>query len=369
MSKYGEFEIVRTERHKPKKATDNVDEDGMREYSFLKCPHCQKNDIEIVSSNLVKQKSSAIKDHIMVCTEFKGERPTKRKVSTTKTALVPFGGTEMVPFGESSGTEMVQYVCNNPCHDKGSQEWEDMKRKVKELEEKFDKASKGKEVSDGILAQHQIWWGDCAMALGMKPPQDPPLLVDKVRRLREMREIDPEAAKEEYRKNTALLHEMIQEKNRTIEDKTMMIKQKDEVLMLKEQAWKDQIATFQRIVDEKELEFTRAEAEKAEAERERNQAMQKLEEATATASKATETATSASARAEKLKKERDTLRSKLNEHLKATGQFQRMSRTEPLGPSQWPSSSKRKASELTPVQSLQYYCMNMQEANKRTREE
>lgn len=79
MSKYGEFYVVRTERHRPKKLTNNVDEDGMRDYSFLKCPHCQKGDIEILTCNLVTQKYAVIRDHMMICTEYNGIRPVKRK--------------------------------------------------------------------------------------------------------------------------------------------------------------------------------------------------------------------------------------------------------------------------------------------------
>jgi len=86
MSKYGEFDVVRTERRTPPKTTDsNVDKDGMREYSFIKCPHCNKNDIEIVSSNMDKQKYTVIREHIIVCPSFSGERPVKRSKTTLET--------------------------------------------------------------------------------------------------------------------------------------------------------------------------------------------------------------------------------------------------------------------------------------------
>ena len=79
MSKYGDFKVVRTERRVPKKATDpNVDADGMREYSFLKCPHCQTEDIELLTCALAYNKSVVTRDHIAICPAYTGERPVKR---------------------------------------------------------------------------------------------------------------------------------------------------------------------------------------------------------------------------------------------------------------------------------------------------
>tara|TARA_B110001452_G_scaffold210267_1_gene180643 strand:+ start:100 stop:516 length:417 start_codon:yes stop_codon:yes gene_type:complete len=79
MSKYGDFKVVRTERRVPKKATDpNVDFDGMREYSFLKCPHCHIETILIASLNVQIQQHAAIREHIATCPAYTGERPVKR---------------------------------------------------------------------------------------------------------------------------------------------------------------------------------------------------------------------------------------------------------------------------------------------------
>jgi len=78
MSKYGVFKVVRTDRHFPKKATDpNADVDGMREYSFLECPHCHI-EVEILTCALAYNKSVVTGDHIAVCTAYTGERPVKR---------------------------------------------------------------------------------------------------------------------------------------------------------------------------------------------------------------------------------------------------------------------------------------------------
>lgn len=90
MGKYGDFNVVRTERRVPKRSPDpNVDADGMREYSFLRCPHCKIENIEIASSAIRTGKSLVVQEHIAVCPAYIGERPTKRcKEKKESTALV-----------------------------------------------------------------------------------------------------------------------------------------------------------------------------------------------------------------------------------------------------------------------------------------
>mgnify|MGYP006144679831 CR=1 FL=1 len=79
MSKYGAFDVVRTERLKCKRVNDpHADEEGMREYSYLKCPHCNNEVIEIASSTMERQKFAVIRDHMLICPSFTGERPPKR---------------------------------------------------------------------------------------------------------------------------------------------------------------------------------------------------------------------------------------------------------------------------------------------------
>ena len=109
MSKYGDFEVVRTERRVPKKATDpNVDADGMREYSFLKCPHCKTEDIIIASLNLKIQKHATIREHVAVCPSYTGERPVKRcKEKKESTALVVRAPTAS-PESESTGISLEE---------------------------------------------------------------------------------------------------------------------------------------------------------------------------------------------------------------------------------------------------------------------
>jgi len=93
MSKYGDFKVVRTERRTPKQSGDpNADADGMREYSFLKCPHCLNEDIELLTCALAYNKSVVTRDHIAVCPSYTGERPVKRCKAVK---LVPYSNNEV----------------------------------------------------------------------------------------------------------------------------------------------------------------------------------------------------------------------------------------------------------------------------------
>jgi hypothetical protein len=90
MSKYGEFEVVRTERRKCKRANDpHADEEGMRVYTYLKCPHCHSQNIEIATTNLDTQKRSVIRDHMLICPSFTGERPPKRNKTAADMPVAP----------------------------------------------------------------------------------------------------------------------------------------------------------------------------------------------------------------------------------------------------------------------------------------
>jgi len=94
MSKYGDFEVVRTARLKCKRANDpNADAEGMRVYTYLKCPHCNTEDLEIASDNLKRDQHTVIRDHMLICPPFTGERPSKRGKNTTSqsTAIVASG--------------------------------------------------------------------------------------------------------------------------------------------------------------------------------------------------------------------------------------------------------------------------------------
>jgi DNA repair exonuclease SbcCD ATPase subunit len=131
MSKYGDFKVVRTERRTPKKATDpNVDADGMREYSFLKCPHCYVESIEILSSALRTGKSLVVQEHIAVCPSYAGERPVKRCKAVK---LVPYSNNEVqnrLLKAEQEAAKNQQELTKN------QQELAEQKEEIKKLENK-----------------------------------------------------------------------------------------------------------------------------------------------------------------------------------------------------------------------------------------
>jgi len=176
---YSDWAVVREEMKPCKKRSDESSSE--RRYSIVVCKHCDE-ELSIASSNFTCNKKRAIDDHLIKCKEFMGERPSKRKAV------------------EGRGLIVVK---------KTNEEWEDMKKRMSEMEEKLERTNK-------IVAQHQVWWCDAAEALGYNPPQDPPFLVVKMRELRQNRE----QAMLEYKQNMVY---MITEKNKTID-------QKDEIL-------------------------------------------------------------------------------------------------------------------------------------------
>tara|TARA_Y100000766_G_C18621056_1_gene466132 strand:+ start:37 stop:627 length:591 start_codon:yes stop_codon:yes gene_type:complete len=125
MGKYGEFEVVGYERRKCKRTKDpNADEEGMREYSILRCPHCHSNDIEIATANLKTQKRSVIRDHMLTCPSYMGERPPKRNKTVADSS------TAMVAELKAEVEVLEQKMAEN------NQETEEMKRDVEKLQHK-----------------------------------------------------------------------------------------------------------------------------------------------------------------------------------------------------------------------------------------
>lgn len=286
MSKYGDFEVVGTARLKPKKSTSQTDEDGMREYSYLKCPHCHKDDIEIVSNNMDKQKYTVIREHIMVCPSFTGERPPKRN-KTSGTASVP-QSTAIVPVTNGQ--------INN--HTSQSDELVELKKRMADMEEKQkasdakQKASDAKqETTEAVLAQQQLWWGDLARLMGFEPPTDPPVLLDKCRELREKR-----TALIEFKKDATLL---LQQKDDVIQTHQAMIEQKDATIIAGRQmieGYQQQVEDCKQQLEAKDSELSMSKAAKEEAER-------RMEEVSKTVS-------TLSTRTDRLQKERDSLNAK-----------------------------------------------------------
>lgn len=133
MSKYGDFKVVRTERRVPKQSGDpNVDADGMREYSFLKCPHCHTEDIIIASLNIERNKHPVIRDHITMCPAYVGERPVKRCKAV-----------KLVPSNNTVSREMFEDL---------KRQVEEQERKMEEREQKIKEQEKKIEEKERLLA-------------------------------------------------------------------------------------------------------------------------------------------------------------------------------------------------------------------------
>ena len=180
MSKYGEFAIVRTERHKCKRSTDpNADEDGMREYSFLSCPHCI-GEVEILSDGLKNSKSRIIRDHIAVCPAYNGDRPVKRCVEAKQTKE------ETTTLSDpNKSMALVPFECNHPHHDKLSREMDAIRGEVDGLKEEMSHVNEENKEIKQVVAQHHVWWKQAAELMGLQPPQDPPVILDAVKLLTE----------------------------------------------------------------------------------------------------------------------------------------------------------------------------------------
>ena len=180
MSKYGSFEVVRTERLPVKKKSDHQDADGKREYSFLSCPHC-KHELQIPTSILLSNKSLTIRNHITICKEYNGEVPTKRLKNSS----------------ESSSTEhnCVTYTWSVQKSSKIEQpnEMETLKQEIADLRERHEKYQEKStheiSIMKDVLSRHQMYWGCVATSFGYTPPQDPPFLIDKIRELRQQQPV------------------------------------------------------------------------------------------------------------------------------------------------------------------------------------
>lgn len=168
MDKYPEFVITRNEMRQCKRSNDvHADKNGCRSYSIMPCPHGCLVELVVASNSITHSKANAVRDHLVICPNFTGERPAKRgKPSEKSTALVPF-------------------TCNHPHHDKQSQEWEDMKHRMSEMESKLGHTEDKLDVTLKVVAQHHIWWQRGAELVGLQPPQDPPVILDALKLLRD----------------------------------------------------------------------------------------------------------------------------------------------------------------------------------------
>ena len=314
MSKYGEFEVVRTERLKCKRSNDpNADEEGMREYSYLKCPHCKKEVIEIASNNMEKQKHSAIKDHIMVCPSFTGERPIKKTRTiaaasvTTSTVMVvaPAPRDELVEL-KAEMAAFKQKVAN---------EKEEMEQKMANEKEKMER-----KMSD---QQEEI-----------KGLQDKSCLYDSVLEAVMPSLVLPLTAPEEYAKITLREAAIKDIAPRTLalpspedvvsrEMHIAMMEQKDALIAVEKErreelkeAHMEALEKCKRELEAKDLELSKTKQEKEEAERRMEEADRRRREADLRVQEASKTWTSLSSRTDRLQKERDALDAKYRAALK-----------------------------------------------------
>lgn len=275
MSKYGEFEVVGTVRRKCKRINDpNADQDGMREYSVLKCPHCRNETIEIANDNIQKQKYTVIRDHILACPSYTGERPQKRGKPASDTSEID---------------DLKQRMTESEV------KHESTKAQLDWTNSQLDWTNSHLETVKTVVAQHQVHWGDLARVMGYEPPMEPPFLLDKCRELRRLQLTNPEGAYNEHQKNMALILEqkdmvikektlMLEQKgvdfNSVVNEKNLMLQQQDTALKQQDTALKAemQMATdYKKQLDTKDSELSKMIKEMGRLQKERDQLKAKLD--------------------------------------------------------------------------------------------
>lgn len=284
MSKYGEFEVVRGERRVCKRPKDpHADEDGMREYSYLKCPHCNAEDIEIPSNNVDRQKWSAIKDHITMCPSFTGERPSKRGKSTATDELTTLR-TQMEEMKQAMESQMEsQRLAMMLQLDSQKQAMEGQQQEIKELQSKTC-------LYDSVLK---------AVMPSLPLPLTAPLEMAKITlRAAAIKDITTQPIAQPTTIDCV-----------SKEMHLAVIEQKD-ALIAAEKAHKEEfVSTYKKQLQEKDAELSKANSELIRAEQEKNEAERR-------ARAANESAAAASSRAIRLQRERDTLKLKYETSLK-----------------------------------------------------
>jgi len=302
MSKYGDFEVVRTERRVPKKATDpNADSEGMREYSFLRCPHC-KTEIIIASLNLKVQKHATIREHIAICASYTGERPSKRsKEKKESTALVLKTPVAPTDSDESIETRLARIEHENAeIKQENSEMRQEMKGQQNEIKGLQDKTC----LYDGVLAAVMP-----SLALPLTAPADNAKIT---LRKAAIKDITPSSTALALSGSMDVIPREMH--NAILEQKDAMLAVERE---RREEMKEMHIAALANY--KKELEVKDCELSKALQDREvaiRRQRVVELE-----MREANKTAATASSRAEKLIKERDTLKAKFETELNSNNQF------------------------------------------------
>lgn len=153
---YPDWVATRTEWKACKRQSDvNGDESGRREYSIFPCPHCRK-DVEMLTSAIKKIKKQIIDDHLIICPEFEGERPSKRWKPTKATT-----------------TSLVPYRCTNPTHVAQGDKLAQLQADIDVMKERMDRQEKQLNVHQGYFVQ-------LADVLQLPKPPDPPVIIETV---------------------------------------------------------------------------------------------------------------------------------------------------------------------------------------------
>lgn len=154
MRKYGTFEVVRTERRVPKKTSDpNADVDGLREYSYLRCPHCKREDIEILTCALAYNKSVVTRAHIAVCRAYAESRPPKRHGDASSLSS---GSSSIVPNSLGTSAHPVGSACPSTSAEQPDESVETRLARIEHenrvMRDKMERLESKTTLYDGVLA-------------------------------------------------------------------------------------------------------------------------------------------------------------------------------------------------------------------------
>lgn len=337
MVKCTAFVVVRTEMMKCKRASRrgsaSDDVEGMREYSFLKCPYCESEDLPIATTTIAKNKYLVVNDHLQSCPKFEGLRPAKRlKLSTSNAPTPPIdqpmvaqpppetASTDVSPSTVAS-TSLVKY--NVADHSLLEKEMIEIRTRLSRTEQKL-------ETTLGVVTQHQMWWGDAAVALGYERPTDPPLLVERIRMLKQEQLRDPDGALLTYKQNMTMLldHNLktIEQRDKTIEERDRTIDEQTQ-MMVQVVAQKDKIIqNEQRIAEEKDRQIEHFRKQLEEKERELKEAATTMEANEKALKAALAAQTTATNRYERVKKEKEAISAKFKAEVKAKEERDKISR-------------------------------------------
>lgn len=216
---YLDWTVLREEL-RPCRRAGRVDATERRLYSVIPCKHCG-HEIVVASDSLRKHKKQAIDAHLGACPRFVGVRPKRR--------------------GRNPTGERPVLVAASPSQ---SVEVETMRKVVRVLCEegratlaKLDATTARLDVTLSVVSQHQLWWSEAAAALGCARAQYPPILLERIKELKEMlarTEGDPHGAMLDYQKSVASMLEQhtktLEHRDRTIHEKTVLLEQKDALL-------------------------------------------------------------------------------------------------------------------------------------------